>query len=102
MATAVSIVADVIVKITAYIRRCGGSYPQWYVGVASDPPERLFHDHNVQEHGDQWIYVPCTTDGAARQVEAHFLGLGCQGGPGGGDQTSRYVYAYKIRSHTTE
>jgi len=26
----------------------GGPYSEWYVGIAEDPKDRLFNDHNVQ------------------------------------------------------
>jgi hypothetical protein len=93
-------VQQAIVDIDAYIRKQGGAYPAWYCGVASDPRDRLFHDHNVSEQHGAWIYVRLATDGQARQVEQHFLRKGCDGGPGGGDHTSRHVYAYKKTSGT--
>ena len=89
-----------IAEIDAYIRKCGGGYRAWYCGVASDPRDRLFNDHNVSEVYGNWIFVPLTTNTEARQVEAHFLNLGCDGGPGGGDYRSRYVYAYKKTAST--
>jgi len=39
------------VDIKAYIQNNGGAYSDWYVGIASDPKERLFTDHNVSEKG---------------------------------------------------
>ena len=93
-------VNQVINDFKNYISQHGGLYSQWYVGVASDPRDRLFSDHNVQEDGGVWIYHNCGTDTAARQVEQYFLRLGCQGGPGGGDYHTRYAYAYKITSNT--
>ena len=82
-----------IADIDAYIRNNGGVYSAWYCGVASDPRKRLFTDHNVDEKNGAWIYRDCGTDTVARRVEDHFLRKGCKGGPGGGDWTSRYVYA---------
>ncbi len=37
---------------------------------------------------------------SARQIEAHFLSLGCKGGDGGGSTATKFVYAYKITSQT--
>lgn len=93
---------QIIREIYDYIRQRGSAYPNWYVGIASDPRQRLFVDHNVDEHNGAWISRNCQTHTAARQVEEYFLNLGCRGGTGGGDHTTRYAYAYKITSSTRE
>lgn len=80
----------------------GVSYQGWYAGITDDPERRLFTEHNVSKQVGAWIYHPCSTDGIAREVEQHFLDKGCQGGPGGGDGTSKYVYAYKVTNSTVE
>lgn len=95
-----SSINQTIADFNNYIRQHGGAYSQWYVGVASEPRDRLFNDHNVQEHSGAWIYDNCGTDTAARQVEQYFLRLGCKGGPGGGDYNTKYAYAYKITFNT--
>lgn len=102
MSTATSGLQQIVDEIDAYIRRNGGTYSAWYIGIAASPRDRLFTDHNVSEHGGLWIYRDCGTDTAARSVEQAFLKVGCQGGGGGGDRTTRYVYAYKITSTTRE
>lgn len=89
-------------EIATYINNNGGSPRAWYVGIASDPRTRLFNDHNVQERGDDWIYRDCGTHQVARDIEQHFLNQGCDGGPGGGDHTTRFVYAYKKNGHTRQ
>jgi hypothetical protein len=93
---------QVIADIDNYIRQNGGVYSAWYCGIASDPRQRLFVDHNVDQHNGAWIYRDCGTDTAARCAEDCFLRKGCKGDGGGGDWTSRYVYAYKITSTTRE
>ena len=87
--------------IKNYIDRGGGYYSGWYVGIAADPRSRLFNDHAVQEQGDSWIFRTATTSEGARAVEQYLLGLGIDGGPGGGDDSSRAVYAYKKSYHTS-
>jgi len=93
---------QVFAEIKAHIAHCGGSYSSWYAGIASDARDRLFSGHCVKEHGDSWIYRTCDSDEDARTVENALLSLGMKGGPCGGDQTTKSVYAYKIGSHTTE
>ena len=86
--------------IEQHISKCGGPYSAWYCGVATDPVARLFTDHNVDKERDAWIHRDCATETAARQVEDYFLKKGCKGAPGGGDSSSRHVYAYKMSSRT--
>ena len=85
-------------EIINYIARAGGSYRQWYVGIATDPRSRLFVDHNVDERHDAWVYVDCGSHTQARAVESQLLHLGCSGGDGGGSVTTRFVYAYRMTS----
>ena len=77
-------------------------YSSWYVGIAKDVQDRLFNDHNVSQTNAYWIYRECENDIVARDIEKCFLRLGCKGGDGGGNQESRFVYAYKITSTTIE
>lgn len=81
----------------------GGRYSDWYVGIASNPRQRLFNDHNVQENGYGWIFREAFNPESARDVEAHFTDtLGADGDTGGGDNTTKFVYAYKKSSYTRE
>jgi len=90
---------DIIDDITTY---AGGKYSEWYAGIAANPRVRLFNDHQVNEEKDSWIYRLCEDSDVAREIEEHLLGLGFCGGGGGGDETSKSVYAYKISNHSKE
>lgn len=87
-------------EIDNYIRAHGGGYRAWYIGIAANPRDRLFGDHNVNEHGDAWNFRDADSESAARDIERHFIALGCRGGDGGGSYQTRYVYAYKMAAHT--
>jgi len=90
-------------EIKEHIKSRGGAYSDWYVGIAADASQRLFNDHNVDRKKDYWIYRECGSSAAAREVEEYFTNtLGTDGGPGGGDQSTRSVYAYKKGSNTKE
>ena len=93
---------QVLADIKAYIAQSGGGYPSWYAGIASDPKDRLFNGHSVREKGDYWILRTCDSNADARTVEDALLRLGTKGGPGGGDNATKAVYAYKIGTHTVE
>jgi hypothetical protein len=94
--------STVISKIKSHVADRGGKCGDWYVGVASDPRQRLFDDHAVSEKGGYWVWSRCARSDDARAVEKHFLGLGMKGGPGGGDDESDCVYAYRITPTTKE
>ena len=78
----------------------GTAYRTCYAGITSDVESRLFGDHNVSKENGHWIYRPASSNSVAREIEQHFLDLGMDGGPGGGDASSRIVYAYKKTSST--
>jgi len=42
---------DIIKNFKAHIKKGGGRYSDWYVGIATDPRDRLFNDHGVAEEG---------------------------------------------------
>ena len=89
--------------INNHIIKNGGDYTRWYVGITSDPEERLFNNHNVAKNSLTWIYRSCTSSLSARRVESYFLEKkNTLGGAGGGDDDSTYVYAYKTTSYTVE
>lgn len=96
-------VEQIIAEIKAYIGNRGGSYSSWYVGIASNPRQRLFNDHCVDEKSDAWIYREAVNADAARTAEDYFVNkLSTSGDTGGGDYSTKFVYAYKKASHTNE
>ena len=91
---------QIIAEIDAHIDDCGGSYSDWYAGVTKDPKQRVFEDHGVVKGKDPYIWRTASSSDVAREVEQHFLDLGCDGGGGGGDEDADVVYAYKKSSRT--
>ena len=89
-------------EIVAYIKEKGGAYSQWYCGIAADWEDRLFTGHQIPGKAYQWWIVPgkCVSNAAARKAEDALHELGCDGAPGGGDETTVYVYAY-LKGTTT-
>jgi len=87
-------------EFKAHINKSGESYHNWYVGIATDPRNRLFEEHNVSEKNGWWIFRKCNTDEDARAIEEALLKLGCDGGTGGGDQNTTSIYAYFKSSST--
>ena len=92
---------EIIDHINMHIKRCGGNYGNWYVGISKDARERLLIGHNVSEKKDSWIYRKTSSSEIAREIEDYFVKmLGTDGGTGGGDDTTDMVYAYKKGTHT--
>jgi len=89
-------------EIDAHIRKEGSGYQHWYCGIAADPSERLFNDHNVSEGDGWWIYRDAGSSAEARTIERHFLDRGCQGAGSGGDHSTKFVYAYRITPDTRQ
>lgn len=84
-------------EIRNYIDSEHSGYPNWYVGIASDPQVRL-REHGVDPvpTAPWWICRDAGSEAGARRAESWFLNtLGTDGGPGGGDSGTRYVYAYR-------
>jgi hypothetical protein len=92
-----------IQKILNHVRECGGVHSEWYCGIAANAKDRLFNEHKVLEKGGSWIYSNFGESDMARNVEKYFLDkLGFDGGSGGGDYSTAYVYVYKKTSYTIE
>ncbi|HRX63486.1 MAG TPA: hypothetical protein P5060_00050 [Candidatus Absconditabacterales bacterium] len=90
--------------IKSYMGKFQTYFKDWYVGIASNPEERLFQQHNVDRQNGNWCCTEAlfTTDDA-RAVEKYFIDQhGTKGGTGGGDHTTKFVYAYFITSNTVE
>ena len=87
-------------EILAHIQKQGGSFSGWYCGITENIKDRLFGDHNVPEKDHWYAFRECINSAATRSVEKALLDLGCDGGPGGGDDDAIYVYAYLKTSVT--
>lgn len=92
----------IIDKINTYVEKNNSRHSNWYVGIATNPEERLFSDHNVDKTYGKWIYILADSEQIARDAEADLLNkYGYSGGPGGGDHP-KYVYSYLKNSNTRE
>lgn len=67
----------------------------WYIGITHDVEQRLFSDHNVRQTGKGWIWRKARNAEHARSAETLLLQRGHDGGSGGGDHTTSYVYAFR-------
>lgn len=94
---------EIVSQIIDHISQCGGQHREWYVGIAEDPNSRLFNDHGVVREIDKWIFRICDNSEMARAIEKFLLeNYEFSGDTGGGSYLTKYIYAYKIASHTQE
>lgn len=74
----------------------------WYVGIATNPRDRLFMDHCVDKRNGRWIYRDAVIETDTRDTEKYLLEAYPFKGDVGGGIFPTYVYAYKITSYTRE
>lgn len=90
-------------EILAYIKEFGGDFHDWYVGVAADPKNEMFHQHKVNEQDDIWLYKQALTFKACNTIQQYFLvKLNTDGVPvTSGTEDTDCVYLYKKSDKTT-
>lgn len=76
-------------------------YSDFYIGITDNIEERLFGFHRVPRSGHWFIWHPADSADAARRIEKYYLDKGMDGGTGGGDGDTRYVYCYEKESGVT-
>lgn len=93
----------IISEIKNYASNHPSYWKDWYIGIASDPEQRLFIEHSVNKETDAWIYSICQNCNSARNVEQYLIEtLKTKGDLGGGDDNTKYIYAYLTSSHSRE
>lgn len=92
----------IINEFEAFMIKHGTYYQQFYVGIATDPNDRLINGHGV-DHTVPNLYwnISLDTD-IVRAIEKYFLNKGAKGGPGGGDNNTKYIYTYLITPKTRQ
>lgn len=94
---------EIVADIMVHVSDLGDSYKKWYAGIAADPDDCLFRRHCVRrEDGSTWIVRKAGNEAKARKAEKKLHKTGFDGGPGGGGESTRFVYAYKMASHTSQ
>ena len=88
---------DLIGDLKSFIRKHGGNYSDWFLGVSPTPRAKLFETHKVAKTSDDWIYLIADSARVAIEVISYFIGeLGTQGQV---DEIPEYTYAvYAFKS----
>ena len=94
---------DTIIKqLRDHIASRGGTYSEWYTGIAKNPEERLDqHNVNRKNGGDYWAHRTADSKDIVEEIEDYFVNtLDTDGAPGGGTVATKSVYIYKKSAHT--
>lgn len=88
---------NIINKIVQKADAEGSGYHKWYVGITNNPEKRLFEGHGVNRHlTDLWVYENAYDEQDARDTEDYLhKSYGFDGGSGGGEYDSTFVYAFR-------
>jgi hypothetical protein len=86
---------QIVSRITAHIKRRGGEYKTWVVGVDKEPRAQLFTRLGVRRAEDFWILLHAESDAVARKVRSYLVHrIGLRGEAPGKDPGADFVYAY--------
>ncbi|NPV02224.1 MAG: hypothetical protein HPY53_12685 [Brevinematales bacterium] len=88
---------DAIINgIETFIRKNGGDFGSWYVGITDDADKRLFVEHHVNEDSNNWTYYTADSHDEALEIEDYFMSMKrTDGEHGDGEDGADMVYAYK-------
>jgi hypothetical protein len=94
--------SEIIDDIEDCIARNGGNFGGWYVGFTGSPKLKIFKLHKVKEKGDAWVSRLARDEHEAHEVAEYFRTIRRTKAPGGQPaEGEHYVYAYKLKPHTS-
>lgn len=84
--------------INAYMRKYGGAWSDWYVGITTNEniENQLFTQHQVKEEGGCWIYRTVTSNKIAKTALDYYKKHGARVGEHGSGPTAVKIYAFKL------
>jgi hypothetical protein len=91
---------NVIIEIQSFIQQHTYARQEWYLGLASDVKEMLFHHHNVNRRTDSWIYLKVDCSQMGLFVLETFREWGCGGKDYPSNFEASHVYAYHKTKNT--
>ena len=92
---------QIVSRIKGHIRKRGGAYRAWIVGISADARDQLFKQHGVLQKGDRWILVHAESSSVAKKVKSYLINkLGIAAGKAAEEKAADFVYAYKKSANT--
>ena len=94
--------SDIITDIESHVLKIDGDFRGWYIGIAASPKTNLFKLHKLREVGDAWIARRAFGSAQAAEVAEYFVTTRhSKGRYRDPKPAEEYVYAYKMKSHTS-
>jgi hypothetical protein len=94
---------QIVSTIKQHIKKRGGAYPTWVVGVSANARKQMFEGHGVRRKLDRWILMHAQSPTAARRVWAYLsTRLGIRAVTASDDKTADFVYVYRQMAHTKQ
>jgi len=88
--------ADIVSDLTLFFHKGGGTHNDWFVGIAADPQERLFAQHNLGSCDESTCRVLLAESFAAAEcAKKSLLAKPFDHASNKDDGESLYVYLYK-------
>lgn len=89
-------------EMLGYIKEFDPDFGAWYVGIASDPKQKLQTDHGVDLEKDIWLYKQAVSFTACKTVQRYFLDKLKTDGDlvSTGNEDTDCVYLYKKSERT--
>ena len=86
-----------------YIKEFDANFSSWYVGVASDPKQKMQTDHGVDLEHDIWLHKQAVSFTACKTIQRYFVGTLKTRGElvSVGTEDMDCVYLYKTSERTT-
>ena len=92
---------NVVKEIIEFMRRFGGYYAEWYVGITDEPRSVLFNEHHVNEKSNSWIFKNTDSGETAKACQEYIMNYYyTDGDEDGVSDSSTYVYAYRKMPQT--
>jgi hypothetical protein len=89
---------EIIADIKGQIRKLGGEYSDWCVGIAKDVQESLFETHLLEDRNDGFLYREAFTLGCAQEIRDYFVTQRGATVDHSSSDGGRLVYAYRKTS----
>jgi hypothetical protein len=85
---------EIIADVDGQIKKMGGKYSDWCVGIAKDSQEPFFQAHLIADKSDGFLYREAYTPNFAREILEHFVTQGGAILDASSQNGGRLVYAY--------